>query len=184
MSYFTHYPKTKFGDVTLLDITRRAKLTELVKTSALSYMSYTVQEDEKPEDVAFYYYDDPSYAWLVLMSNNIVDPYTHWPKSALNLEAYIKSEYALKSGTTGDAVIEWSKNATIGSNIVEYRSHIDPDIKLNRSSYLNTPTSEFYPVRVYDYEFELNEERREIVLMNKGFLPTIADQLGSVLNDK
>jgi hypothetical protein len=180
--YFSKFPTTNFENVELLDITRKAKLDRLVKESALAYMNYTVQDGERPEDVAYFYYDDPAYAWLVLASNDIVDPYTDWPKTDKDLVENLKVKYASQANATGEAVLEWTKNATIGANIVHYRSHIDPDIKLNRASYINTPTSEFYPVRVYDYEVELNEARKEIVLVNKGFLPTIQDQLSELIN--
>lgn len=259
--YFSQFPTTKFKDVTLLDITRKVQLDKLVESNALAYMNYTVQEGEKPEDVAFYYYDDPSYAWLVLSSNNIVDPYTHWPKDETSFQEYLKVQYADQAGTTGDAVIEWTKNATIGANIVEYQSRLDPNIKINRSSYINLfsnagfevdkvkqgqayqivntggypenttiwsqltgfntagqlniavqvgntfqaavdgdtiqgtqgsdirlstgnneAVAEFYPVRIYDYEVQLNEQRREIQLVNKSLLPSIQNQLERVLN--
>ena len=81
MSYFKYFPTTVVNGVEALDITRRAKINKLVKDSALSYMSYTVEDGDRPEDVAYYYYDDPSLAWLVLMSNDVVDPYSEWPKS-------------------------------------------------------------------------------------------------------
>lgn len=184
--YFSAFPTTDFNGTTLLDITRKVNLSGLVKNSALAYMNYTVEEGEKPEDVAFYYYDDVQYAWLVLLANNIIDPYSSWPKEEKDLDEYIKVHYADQAGTTGDAVLEWTKNATIGANIVHYQSHSNPDIKLNRASYLNssdTEKAEFYPVRVYDNEFALNESRRQIVLVNKALLPTIKDQLKRVLND-
>jgi hypothetical protein len=184
--YFSKFPTTEFKGKTVLDITRKAQLDTLVKASALAYMNYTVEEGEKPEDVAFYYYDSVDYAWLVLSSNNIVDPYTQWPKTEKDLDAYIKVHYATQAGTTGDAVLEWTKNSTIGANIIHYQSHSDPNITLNRASYLNSSTTEkaeYYPVRVYDYEFALNESRRQIVLVNKALLPTITDQLERVLHD-
>ena len=185
--YFSAFPTTDFNGTTLLDITRKAKLSSVVEFDALSYMDYRVEEGEKPEDVAFYYYDDPTYAWLVLLANDIVDPYTHWPKSMFAFEEYLKVQYADKSGTTGEAVIEWCRNATIGANILYYQSHIDPDITLNRASYLNASNEarvEFYPVRVYEYEFKLNEQNREIVLINKSLAPYIKDKLEATLNDE
>ena len=184
--YFSAFPTTDFNGTTLLDITRRAKLSDIVQSGTLSYMNYRVEEGEKPEDVAFYYYDDPALAWLVLLANDIIDPYTQWPKSIKGFEEYLKVQYAAKSGTTGDAVIEWCKNATIGANILHYQSHTDPNITLNRASYLNASNearAEFYPVRVYDYEFELNESNREIVLINKSLAPYIKDKLEATLND-
>ena len=180
--YFSRFPTTTFDGQVVLDITRKAQLKKLVKSSALAYMNYTVQDGERPEDVAFYYYDDPAFAWLVLLSNDIVDPYTDWPQTDHVLHDMIKVKYAPQANTTGDGVLEWSKNATIGANVIYYQSLTDPEIKLNRASFYNSPSTEFFPVRVYDYELELNEKRKEILLVNKGFLPVIADQLGILIN--
>lgn len=183
--YFNSFPLTKFNNINIIDITRKLELDKAFEKDALAYMNYTVEEGEKPEDVAYYYYDDPSYAWLVLLSNNIVDPYTHWPKDFKSFEEYLKVQYASEADAQGQAVIEWTKNATIGSNIVHYESLKDPNIRLNRASYLNATDNEraeFFPVRVYDYEFALNEERRQIVLVNKALLPSLKAQMEPLLN--
>tara|TARA_R110002153_G_scaffold36606_2_gene108093 strand:+ start:507 stop:1283 length:777 start_codon:yes stop_codon:yes gene_type:complete len=257
MSYFKYFPTTVVNGVEALDITRRAKINKLVKDSALSYMSYTVEDGDRPEDVAYYYYDDPSLAWLVLMSNDVVDPYSEWPKSFKDLDNYIVSQYEERSGKTdAQSVIEWTKNRTIGANIVRYQSQNDPDISINRASFVSladshkitvdkivageeytiktlgqvansswrilagtsessivyqvgdiftatqdgttivngssavvmgasitNPAREYYAVRIYDHEVELNEAKREIQLINKGYLSTIKDQLSELLND-
>lgn len=219
--YFSSFPTANFNGTELLDLTRRFDLTKVADQSPLTYMNYSVQEGETPEDIAFYYYDDPSYAWLVLLSNNIIDPYTDWPKSSSEFEEYIKSEYASESGTTGDAVIEWSKNTSLSGNIVHYQNLHFKDVQITRSSWyylyhtqLNTPNitagetisntidseynqdpmtqdyiklnwrASYYPVRVYDYELQLNESRREIQLLNKSLLPQIKEQIETILNDK
>ena len=187
MSYFNRFPTTVFLGEEVTDITRKAQLSKISKDSALSYMSYTVKEGERPEDIAYYYYDSVNYAWLVLASNDIVDPYTQWPKGLNAFERYIMTEYEKASGTTGQGVIEWSQNATLGANIVHYESISNPNIKLNRASYLasdENEKAEYAPVRVYDYEFQLNESRREIVLVNKSYLEDIDSQLKEELNAK
>ena len=252
MSYFKHFPTTTYDNQVVLDITRKAKFDSIVKDGALDYMSYTVEEGERPEDVAYYYYDDASLAWLVLLSNDILDPYTQWPKSQSDLEKYIIAQYESQSGTTGRAVLDWAQNATISANIVHYQSQYDDEVRLNRASFvalgnshtitannivvgteytinttgsisnsdwllitggitagagltftaarsgeglafadtgkvtgtsISNPAREFYPVRAYDYEFQVNEERREIQLINKGYLATIQDQIETILKD-
>jgi len=254
MSYFKVFPQITFKGKSVADITRKVKLSSIVKSEALDYMDYTVQEGEKPEDVANFYYDDPSLAWLVLLANDIIDPYTQWPKSQENLEKYIIAQYESQSGTTGRQVIDWAKNATIASNIVMYQSQFEEDIRVNRATFIQlgkstiitadkmiygeqyifksagevstsqwqvitgdvdftledgniftaqvngtaisasdtakvsgssstNPAREFIPLRAYDYEFELNEERRQISLLNKGYLGQIKDQLETILKD-
>jgi hypothetical protein len=255
MSYFKHFPTTIYNNYELADITRRIEISKIVKDSALDYMSYTVEEGERPEDVAYFYYDDPGFAWLVLTANDIIDPYTQWPKSQDNLEKYIIAQYEKASGKKGKEVIDWARNETIASNIVRYQSLLDPEVSINRASFValgnthivtlenavigesytikelgdvsnsdwntaggtsgqnysvgssiqivNNPASilksqtarvelpnetnparEYYPVRAYDYEFNLNEERREIVLVNKGYLSQVKEQIETILKDE
>jgi hypothetical protein len=254
MSYFKNFPKTTYNNYEVADITRRLILDKIVKDSALDYMTYEVQEGERPEDVAYFYYDDASLAWLVLLSNNIIDPYTEWPKSNENLEKYIIAQYESKSGRTGREVLDWAKNKTIANNIVHYQSQYDSSVQINRASFvalgnsaiislnnakigesyiindlgnvlqsdwntiggsingvytqgspltivnnpksidqassakvelpsITNPAREYYPIRAYDYEFNLNESRRQISLINKGYLSTIRDSVSEILND-
>ncbi len=213
--YFSSFPTANFNGTELLDITRRFDLGRIADTTPLTYMNYTIQDGETPEDIAFYYYDDPSYAWLVLLSNNILDPYTHWPKPQRQFDEYIKSEYATQSGTTGQAVIEWTKNENISQNIMHYQNIYFNNVQINRSSWNNLTSTgigvnsasnqlasvydnfagdtdvirmalkeAYYPVRIYDYELELNDSRKEIQLVNKSLLPQIKEQIETILNDK
>lgn len=184
MGYFREFPTVIIDNQEVLDLTRKVRLSASFKLSALDYSDYTLEEGDKPETVAYYYYDDPEYAWLVLLANDIVDPYTQWYKSTLELEAYIKSQYEEASGTTGDNVLVWARNTNLASNILCYKSIYDSDIKINRATYKANPTAEFYAVRVYDYEVELNEGRRTIQLLNKSYLATIEDRFSAVLNGK
>lgn len=182
MSYFKYFPTVMIKGQEVLDITRKVRLSAALRSVSVDYLSYTLDEGDKPEDIANHYYDSPDYAWLVLMSNDIVDPYTEWYKSDEELNAYIKVQYEAKSGLTGDAVLDWAKNATLAGNIVHYRSIHEPAVRINRATYQSAPESEFYAMRVYDYEHDLNESRRAISLINKSYLALIEDRFVEVIN--
>lgn len=77
-SYFTHFPTVNYNGVILTDVTRRAKFLENLRVDPLTFLPYTVSGDDRPEDVAFYYYGDAGFVWLVYLANNIIDPYTDW----------------------------------------------------------------------------------------------------------
>lgn len=183
MSYFTKFPKTTFNGETVLDITRRAKIITSIRGLVYDYVRYTVKEGERPEDIAYFYYDDPQYAWLVLLSNNIVDPYSDWAKSEEDLNEYIKVKYAVQSGETGDSVLAWSKNETIDENIVYCASRFNDNIRINALTYNEAPTSEFQPVRVYDYEVQQNENKREVLLVDRRYLARIDELVTEALGE-
>jgi hypothetical protein len=190
MSYFNKFPLTKRNDGnSVVDITRKGKLK--VSNSGTAYLPYTVKEGEKPEDVAFYYYGDPELAWLVLSVNDIVDPYTHWPKTQSAFDDYIMKQYEAQSGVTGRAVIEWTQNKTINTNIKWYESKYNQNVRINHKTFSASPqpdpafnANEWAPIRIYDYEFRLNEERRQIQLFNLAYMGEIANLLERRLNGK
>ena len=182
MSYFKEFPKVVINKQEVLDITRKVSLSSALKFTSLDYSNYSLQDGDTPEMIAHYYYDDVELAWLVLLSNDIVDPYTQWYKTQEHLEEYIKVQYETKSGTTGDAVLEWTKKPTIASNIVRYQSKLTPEIQINYATYIANPTAEFEVVRIYDEEYNLNESRRTIKLVNKSYLGFIRNRFKEVIN--
>lgn len=43
-----------------------------------SFTEYEIEQNDLPEDIALKYYGNLDYWWLVLLSNNIVNPFTEW----------------------------------------------------------------------------------------------------------
>ena len=207
MSYFNKFPKTLQNDLSTIDISRRVVINSEKDGELYNYVPYEVKEGERPEDVAFYYYNDASYAWLVLLANNIIDPYTSWPKSQYNLDEYIKVQYAEQANATGNAVIEWTQNTTISENILYYAHRRNGQIRISPNTYENFPTpvvddnnpatantellvdqsfvaADFRPIRIYEYEEELNELRKKIILFDRRFIVEIDKSVAEVLSNE
>ena len=91
----------------------------MIAANPMVALPYTIKEGYKPEDVAYAYYGSTDYTWLVMMSNNIIDPYHQWPMAEADFNAYITDKYAEQSGKLGDEVVEWTKDDN-GDNIIYY----------------------------------------------------------------
>lgn len=184
--YFNKFPKIKYGDVVLKDITRRAKFLENISNDPLVYLPYTVEHDDRPEDVAYYYYGDPDFVWLIYMANTIIDPYTDWVKTGSDFENFLISEYAEISGATGYDVIAWTQNTGIDNNIVHYENREDSSIIVSPDTILasddNTEVSRWRAIRVYDYEYQKNEDRRNISVINRVYADQMDKELEALLN--
>jgi hypothetical protein len=92
-AYFNSFPTVEYGGAFATDITLRAKFIEASKKINLTFYPYTIKEGERPDQVAYYYYDDPSFSWLVFLSNDIIDPYFEWPMSNDIFAKHINSKY-------------------------------------------------------------------------------------------
>ena len=117
MPYFTFLPNTQYtldGNNTVIvkNIMVRAKILDTIRSLVASAAEYTVQDEEKPEHIAYRVYGRADYHWIVLMFNEIHDPYFSWPMSTNELERHMAKTYtgkALFINTGG--VVEEGKNA-------------------------------------------------------------------------
>ena len=55
------------------DILRRVKLRSGIRSGMFLFDNYDVKDGEKPEDIAFKWFGDAQYHWVILMTNNITD---------------------------------------------------------------------------------------------------------------
>lgn len=97
--YFEKFPKVvhtldnyKTGQV-IPDILRRTKFVSQLTTNFAFYDEYDVQDGETPEIVADKFYNNPQLHWIILQTNEILDPRFDWPLSSRNLYDYTLAKY-------------------------------------------------------------------------------------------
>lgn len=120
MKYFENFPEVIYDGKRVKDITRRNRFVRGLQNNPLLYMPYTVEEGERAEDVANFYYGSVDYVWLVYMANNIIDPYHEWPLNTQEFNDMLIEKYAEASGVTGQDVLDWTRSDDTEDNIVYY----------------------------------------------------------------
>jgi len=118
--YFSNYPLIRYDGKMVRDITRRSKVIDETLRDPYIFLPYTVREGEKAEDVAYYYYGSVDDTWLVMLANNIVDPYTQWPMTDEEFDLYFINKYAKISKKEGIDVLRWGQDTTSTDNVVYY----------------------------------------------------------------
>ena len=191
MQYFSRFPVIGFTlDATgknciipATDITRRFKLSDLAKNGSLVFFQYSLKEGERPDIVAYKYYGDSTLDWLVLMANEILDPYFQWPMSTLSLEAYIRQKYGSVSVAMGQVHhYEWIKQAavTFTSTSGEIVQIPETFFVVDRATYLTLSSGSRRQLTAYDYEVALNEKRRDISLIDQRYVAGLQDNYGDL----
>ena len=178
MRYFEFMPVIDYSGVSVRDITRRAILRATYVNYPYVFLPYTVHPGERPVDIANIYYGSIDKTWVVLMSQQIVDPYYEWPMDANQFADYLNEKYQ-KQSPDGVDVVEWTANPLYNDNITCYALKEDSDVRISILGYQSlTDGAEAYrPVRIYEQEEDLNEERRNIRLIDRTYLPQIEREL-------
>jgi hypothetical protein len=137
------------------------------------YSSYTILDGDTPQSLALKYYSSASYHWVIMMFNEIHNPYFEWPIDAFTLKNICIDKY-------GEDVMYMTRH------IVDYDGDIVGEVKIFDKSYTWIPPEimpNTIPISFYDYEEELNDAKREIHILRPELLGDFVKQFGVSINE-
>jgi hypothetical protein len=198
MKYFNTLPKVVTTDnnnnnIILTNLLARVNVIPELLKNPLLYYSYDVQEGETPEIIASKYYGSPDNFWIVMFSNQLLDPEWDWPLSYANFSAYIADKYGSASAaqsqiaryekiiTTSDSLSNMVNKEVIIIDQNEYSNTALNTVTVDFGNETVVITTEVNEVSAYDSELLVNESKRNINLLNVKFLPTIQSQFKKLM---
>lgn len=110
---FSKFPAVSYNGSIITNITVRLKFDEMVENNLMAFYPYTVGEGERADVVAFNYYGDSNYAWLIYLANNIYDPLGDWHKTEDQLKRYLTSTYGSPAAAQEKVMfyrVEWASD--------------------------------------------------------------------------
>jgi len=187
--YVSRLPDAKISDyITVKNIFMRGKLREDIFQDASVFTKYKVKGNDRPDNVAFEVYGDANLDWLVLTCNNIINVYNEWPMTQFDFENYLLEKYA-----TYDKINEIHHYETtevknsLGSVITSAGLQVDSDFSVSfYDDQIEGMTTVFPVVSVTNYEYEenLQDDRRNIFILKSRFLSIVKDDLEEMMEYK
>jgi hypothetical protein len=168
IDYFTKFPLIGYdilgnGEKRFaIDILQRIKIRDSLKSSWLIFYEYDVKDGETPEMIAHKLYGSARYHWIVLLTNDIVDPYYDWPMSYENLILTIRKKY----GTSTKDGLE------VAYQTVHHYEDLF-GVVIDFDTFMSLPDAERKRVTLYDWENTTNEAKRRIRLLDASFVDQI-----------
>jgi hypothetical protein len=181
---FRPYPTIQYRipnqtkSVPVTDITRRFAVSNFISNAKVTFDEYYIQEGDRPDTVAYDYYDDTTLDWLVMLTNEIHDSYYEWPRSYEQFHAYLRQRYgsvqaAYQTNHHYEKIIQ--KNQIINDGINQ-RILPEKTLVVDYTTYLTLTNDERRAVSVYDYENQLNDDRKHIYLIDLHYVQLIKEQ--------
>ena len=169
MSYFNRFPTLLYDPAGVVNpklvtnILKRVRLRVNMKKELVLLDKYEVQEGETPEIVSDKHHGSPYYHWVILMTNGITDPYHDWPKSTRQLQMYINDKY-------GENV-----------NSIKYYYVFQTSGDTEKRIEVPSTTAGAISVSNYEYEVDLNEEKRSIDLLRNEYLSAFLEEFDRLI---
>jgi len=193
--YFNDFPKLIYtrDSVTSLAtnlLTRIATVKGEIDTSSL-YYEYNIKDGDTPEIIASKYYGDAELHWVVLIFNDIIDPFYDWPMEYRQFVKFLTDKYGspATSQTTVhhyEKIIETTDHQSGETNTKIYTIDLESYdlLPAEPTEVINAMVTEITSrniVYCYDYENNLNESKRKINLVRKELVGTIKNQFKQLM---
>ena len=225
MKYFESFPQTTFSlntqsslsNIQLVTniLARSTFLREIANNTSIAY-EYNVKESDTAEIVAHKVYGDAYRGWIILLFNNIINPFYDWPLKNDAFDNYITKKYGQNIDTARATIHHYEKETTkksIYNGLLideEVTTQIISEYQLNYTTGQITPaalptvadtsvavSSETitYPtytltidivnkaVSNYTYEFNENEKKRKIKILDEKFVQRVEDEFRNLMSN-
>lgn len=166
------YDVTGNGNVKLVtNLLRRVKVRSKVRDNISLFDKYDLDIGDTPESVSYKVYGTVDYYWVVLLMNDVKDRYYDWPLNLQDFEAYVKEKYDNPS-----AVHHYEIDQSSGTTDPNGPGDFDYKIEVN------SDTSGAQAVSNYEYEQRLQDQKRQIRILNQNYLPTFIKEFERLIN--
>jgi len=139
------------------------------------FQKYMITSGERPESVANTLYQNPNYYWVLLVINNMINPYLDWPMSDEEVENFTIAKYGAEN------IYNVHHYYWLGDPYHKDYSWLDEvdsqDPVILRAQFV-------IPMTNLEYEIETNMNKKTIVAVNPKVISQFVDAYNNALQGK
>lgn len=196
MKHFYAYPKIEYSNNLATNILVRGKIRDAVLENSALYYKYNVDENLTAELISSKYYGTPNYVWAIYYANNIFHPVHDWPKPNRVFNAFLKNKYgnidAIQQvynpdgSLNHDAIHHYEIEDAYFDSTKNYWVKTGKKFVIDKQQFLETALTKsaslVSAVSFYDYEYNLNESKKNIIVIDKKFLYQIVSEFDNLFD--
>ncbi len=183
------YPFSESDFILTKNFFRRYKIDDDMFGYATFYNKYAVEDGIRMETIANSYYGSPFYDWVIILTNNFINPQFAFPSDSETIRKIAEEKYGevdAYSGIHHYETIEKKSGQTIdGLDILALEGGLTVDKKFYDSQFTyfngtqavnvngNTVSK---AVTNYEYEVAENEKKREIYILRRTYLKKFVNE--------
>jgi hypothetical protein len=195
MAYFRELPNISFLSrlpnastnedyITVKNLFKRAKIRTDINNAITAFDYYQITDNQRPEVVASSLYGDPELDWVILITNNITNVRDQWPLSNNDLYNYMLDKYGSDEALSDIHHYETTEvKDEYDRLVVPSGLQVDSNFTVTYTKFNNT-SSTISPVKQvtnYEYETDINEEKRKIRVLKPAYLSAVITDLRNIM---
>ena len=195
-SYFRQLPELDYPSLSndrnsvydyqvVKNLFKRAVIRDDIFDAVTAFTKYSVKGDERPDQVAYNFYNDSGLDWVILTTNNIVHVRDEWPMGNHDFLTYLNTKYTEEELANihhyETKLIRNSRGQLIqpeGITVPEDHSITFLDNGVSRTE---TQITSF---TFLENEIRLNDNKRNINVLKQEFLTLFLEDISDIMEYK
>lgn len=189
--YVSRLPNAKIGDyIRVKNFFKKSKLREDIFQNLAFFEKYTIDGNDRPDNVAFKVYDDATFDWVILVANNIINIQSEWPLEQNDFDRYMLEKYG-DYNTLYNGIHHYETEEVKNSNgvtIVPAGLEVQNNYTVSYYDFfteIQIQTGNLsIPITNYDYEKQIDEDKRNIFVLKPFYLNVVVNDLDEIVRYK
>ena len=192
-SYFRQVPRLDYPSLTndrqsaydfqtVKNLFKRAVMRDDIFNQVIAFEKYSVQGDERPDQIAYDFYGDSGLDWVILTTNNMIHVRDEWPMGQQDFLTYLNEKYTAQELSNvhhyETKIVRDSRGRLIQpEGLIVSEGH---SVTFLDNGVLRTESS-LTLVSFLDHETNLNDNKREINILRSEFLTIFLDDVKNIM---
>ena len=185
--YVSRLPDANISDyINVKNLFKRITLRQDIYQDLSFFTKYKIIGDDRPDNVAFDVYGRSDLDWVILTSNNIINIQSEWPMAQFNFDAYLIEKYGTYENLNSTHHYETTELKNSDDVIIVQKGlKVESDYSITYFDESGMVTgSPVKEVTNYQYEDQLNDDKRNIFVLKTLYLNVIIDDLDELMTYK
>ena len=179
-------PVSSSDYIEVKNLFRRGKVRKDFFQNFTIFTRHTIIGDERPDNVAVEYYDDPNLDWVILHVNNIINVREGWPLTQRDFKNFLLEKYGSIAGYNAAHHYETVEVKDLADNIIipeGLQVNSDYSITYRDSLSGNEVIASGITTEVTNeaYEEKLQDIKRQIYILRPAYLSIVLDDIEEMM---
>ncbi len=167
---------------TVKNIFKRAVIRNDIFDEVTAFTKYSIQGDERPDQLAYAFYKDSGLDWVILTTNNIIHVRDEWPMGSQDFATYLNQKYTDQELSNvhhyETEVLRNSRGQLIQPEGLKVPS--GHSITFIDNGVLRTE-SKIKQVTFVEHETNLNDAKRDINILREEYLTAFLEDFNNIM---
>ena len=164
---------------------KRAVLRDDIFNDITNFTKYSVEGDERADQIAYDFYGDSGLDWVILTTNNIIHVRDEWPMGQQDFLTYLNEKYTSEQLSNIHHYETKLIRDSSGTLVQPEGLHVDSNYSITfLDNGVSRTESSITSVTFLQHETNLNDEKRNINILKTDYLDIMLRDIKDIMKYK